>query len=187
MLSVRGAGRIFGQVMIAGVMLQWRLSAKNVEEARDLINRAVLARKRVQDAAIDWGKCEKGSWEAKQALKAVLGAQERLRDALLTVGARHSKRWPHAVQVLREPPIDEAAHRPDAKGCTRWFVELLLKSPLKPPRPLEETRAGSGLLREATARFKVSLRSARRCYELAQEKTGNRNWRSGGRPEKRAA
>ena len=53
--------------MIAGVMLQWRLSAKNVEEARDLINRAVLARKRVQDAAIDWGKCEKGSWEAKQA------------------------------------------------------------------------------------------------------------------------
>jgi hypothetical protein len=27
--------------------------------------------------------------------------------------------------------------------------------------------------------------NARRCYEFAQEKTGNTNWRSGGRPQKK--
>jgi hypothetical protein len=187
MLSIRGAGRFYGQVMIAGVMLQWRLSAKNLEQARQLIHRAVLARKRVQDAAIEWGKCEKGSPEARQALKTVLGAQEQLRDALLAVGAKHSKRWAHAVQVLRDPPNDETTSRDLEKACTAWFVDLLLKNPWKPPRPLEETRDGPGLLKEAAARFNVSLRRARRCYELAQEKTGNRNWRSGGRPEKKAA
>jgi hypothetical protein len=107
-------------------------------------------------------------------------------DALAAVGAKRSKGWAEVVKALKEPPFDEAS-RPDPEGCTRWFVELLVKNPWKPPQPLKETRDGSGLLKEAAARFNVSLRRARRCYELAQEKTGNRNWQSSGRPQKRAA
>ncbi len=113
------------------------------------------------------------------ALAALLGEQRRFRDALLAVGATRAKGWAEVVKALTEPPLDEAS-RPGPEGCTRWFVELLLKNPERPPpgRPVEM------LLKEASALFRVGGRGARRCYEFAQEKTGNRNWSKTRRPRK---
>jgi hypothetical protein len=66
---------------------------------------------------------------------------------------------------------------------TRWFVELLLKNPERPP-PERPVRV---LLEEADTQFHVGGRGARRCYEFAQEKTGNRNWVTSRRPPKSAS
>ena len=177
---------IYAQLTIAGFTLRWALAVRNRAEAEALIKPAVDARAHVREAARHWRECRSGSSEAKIALAVLLAEQRKFRDALLAAGAKHSKGWAEIVKALKEPPFDEAK-RPNLEGCTRWFVELLEKNPLKPPRPLEETREGPGLLKEEAARFNLSHRSARRCYELAQEKTKNRNWRSGGRPEKKAA
>jgi hypothetical protein len=102
-----------------------------------------------------------------------------LRDALLAVGAKHSKRWAHAVQALKEPPIDEAAGRPDPKGCTRWFVKLLREHPERPPRPVPK------LLKEAAELFHMSRNDARDCYRDAQKATDNAKWSLTRRPKKR--
>jgi hypothetical protein len=187
MLAVHlDGGPIYAQLTIAGFTLRWGLAARNRAEGETIVKPAVDARARVREAARHWRACPSGSPEAKTALAALLGEQRRFRDALMAVGAKGSKGWAEVVKALKEPPFDEA-RRQDPGGCTQWFVDLLVKNPGKPPRPLEATRDGSGLLKEAATRFSVSLRRARRCYELAQEKTQNRNWRSGGRPETRAA
>jgi len=187
MLAVHSDGHpMYAQLTIAGFTLRWALAAQNRADGEALIKPAVDARARVRDAARHWRECPSGSSEANTALAVVLREQRRFRDALLAVGGKRSKGWPEVVKALKEPPFDEGT-RPDVEGCTRWFVELLVKNLWKPPRPLEETRDGSGLIKEAAALFNVSLRRARRCYELAQEKTGNNNWRSGGRPQKKAA
>ena len=120
--------------------------------------------------------------EAYDALTAVLREQRRFRDALLAVRASRSKRWAEVIKALKEPPFDEAS-RPDLEGCTRWFVELLLKNPERPP----PGRLVPMLLEEADTLFHVGGRGARRRYEFAQEKTGNRNWSTTRRPRKSAS
>jgi hypothetical protein len=182
MLAVHSDGyHIYAQLTIAGFTLRWRLAVQNRAEAEALVKPAVDARARVREAARDWRECLVGSPEATTALAAVLGEQRRFRDALLAVGAKRSKGWAEVVKALKEPPFDEAG--PDREGCTRWFVELLQKNPERPP----PGRTVEMLLEEAGALFRVSGRGARRCYEFAQEKTGNRNWSTTRRPRKSAS
>jgi hypothetical protein len=182
MLAIHADGHpIYAQLTIAGFTLRWPLAVQNRAEAEALVKRAVDARARVREAARAWRECLVGSPEAMTAVAAVLGEQRRFRDALLAVGAKRSKGWAEVVKALTEPPFEEAS--PDPEGCTRWFVELLQKNPERPPpgRPVEM------LLEEAGALFRVSGRRARRCYEFAQEKTGNRNWSTTRRPRKSAS
>jgi hypothetical protein len=150
----------------------------NRAEGEALLKPAIDARARVREAARNWRECLVESSEAKTALATLLGEQRRFRDELLAVGAKRSKGWAEVFKVLKEPPFDEARGK-----CTRWFVELLLKNPERPPpgRPVEM------LLKEADALFRVGGRGARRCYEFAQEKTGNRNWSTTRRPRKSAS
>jgi hypothetical protein len=109
-----------------------------------------------------------------------LDRQRRFCAALLAVGAKRSQGWAQVEIALKEPPFDEAG--PDEKRGRRWFVELLSKNPERPPpgRPVDK------LLEEAHALFGVGVRGARRCYEFAQEKTGNWNWSRTRRPPKGA-
>jgi hypothetical protein len=188
MLHVHSKGHpIYGRVTIDRVTMDWPLPVQNRTAGEAHVKSAVDARQSVKKAANYWRKCSIGSPEAKAALTALLREQRRFRDALAAVGAKRSKNWEKAVRQFDELPFDETSRTDLEKACTRWFVGLLLENPSKPPRPLEETRDGSGVFKEAAARFNVSLRRARRCYEFAQEKTGNTNWRSGGRPQKKAA
>jgi hypothetical protein len=181
MLAVHSDGRhIYAQTTMAGLILRWPLAAQNRVEAEALVKPAVDARTRVREAARDWRECPINSPEAKAALTAVLREQRGFRDALLAVGAKHSRNWAKAVEVLSEPPIDESGG-PDE--CTRWFVDLLLKNTERPPPERPVTK----LLEEADSEFGVGVRGARRCYELAQEKTGNRNWSTRRRPPKSAS
>jgi hypothetical protein len=168
---------IYAQLTIAGFTLRWRLVAQSREEAQALVKPAVAARARVREAARNWRECLVGSPEAKTALAALLVEQSRFRDALLALGANRSKGWAEVAKALREPPSDETGGE---KGCIRWFVHLLLENPERPPpgRPV------GVLLKEAKAQFGLSDRGARRCYEFAQEKTGNWNWSTRRRPRK---
>jgi hypothetical protein len=159
---------------------------QNRADAEALVKPAVKARACIREATRKWRECPSGSREAKAALAIMLAEQRRFRDALLALGVKHSNRWAEVVKTLNEPPLDEA-NRTNPEGCTRWWVEQIQKNPLKPPRALQQTQDGPGLLNEAAARFNLSHRGARRCYELAQDKTNNWNWRSGGRPEKKLA
>ena len=181
MLAIHPDGPIYAQLTIAGFTLRWPLAVENRAEAEAVVKPAVDARARVREAARAWRECVVGSPEATTALKAVLAKQRRFRDALLAVGAKRSKGWAEVVKALKEPPFDEAGL--DREGCKRWFVELLLKNPERPPpgRPVEK------LLKEAGALFRVSGRGIRRCYELAQEKTENKNWSTTRRPRKSAS
>jgi hypothetical protein len=181
MLAVHSDSKHFyAQFTIAGFTLRWPLAVQNRAEGEALVKPAVDARARIREAARHWRECSVGSPEAKTALTAVLGEQRRFRDALLSIGARRSNRWAEVVKVLKEPPVNEAA---GLDGCTRWFVELLVKNPERPPpgRPVEM------LLKEADAIFRVGGRGARRCYHFAQEKTRNRNWSTSRRPRKSAS
>ncbi len=182
MLAVHsGEHPIYAQLTIAGFTLRWLLAVQNRAEAEALVKPAADARARVREAARAWRECLVGSPEAVTALAAVLGEQRRFRDALLAVGAKRSKGWAEVVKALKESPFDQAG--PNREGCTRWFVELLLKNPERPPpgRPVEM------LLEEAGALFRASGRGARRCYEFAQERTSNRNWSTSRRPQKSAS
>lgn len=171
---------IYAQLTIAGFPLRWRLAVQNRVEAEALVKPAVDARARVREAARAWRECLVGSPETKTALAAVLSKQRRYRDELLAVGAKHSKNWAEVVKALKEPPFDGDSPR---EGCTRWFVELLRKNPERPPLG----RSVRMLLAEAQELFGVTGRGARHCYELAQEKTGNRNWWAKRRPRKSAS
>ena len=183
MLAVHSDGHpIYAQLTIAGFTLRWPLAAQNRAEAEALVKPAVDARARVREAARDWRECLVGSPEAKTALAVVLGEQRRFHDALLAVGATRSKRWGEVVKALKEPPFDDASG-PDLEECTRWFVELLLKNPERPPLG----RSVETLLKDADALFHVGGRGARRGYEFAQEKTGNRKWSTTRRPRKSAS
>ena len=178
MLAIHSDGHpIYAQLTIAGLTLRWRLAVQNRVEGEALVKPAVDARARVREAARNWRECLVGSPEAKTALAALLREQRRFRDALRAVGASRSKGWAEVVKALKEPPPGG----PD--GCTRWFIGLLLKNPERPPpgRPV------TMLLEEAEELFRVGGRGARRCYEFAQEKTGNRNWSTRRRPLKSAS
>ena len=182
MLAVHAAGHpIYVQLTIARTTLRWPLTVQNRAEGEARVKPAVDARARVREAARAWRECQVGSPEAETALAAVLYEQRRFCAALLAVGAKRSQGWAQVEKALKEPPFDEAG--PDEKRCRRWFVELLSKNPERPPpgRPVDK------LLEEAGALFRVSARSARRCYEFAQEKTGNRNWSTTRRPRKSAS
>jgi hypothetical protein len=168
----------YGRLTIGHFVLEWTLGLTDRAEAEACVKSAIDARKRVRDAARNWRECQVGSREATIALTALLNEQRRFRYALLALGAKRSKSWAEAVKVLKEPPSDYA---PRADRCIRWFVELLLKNPERPPRPVET------LLKEADTLFGAGGRGARRCYETAQEKTGNRNWSRTRRPPKSAA
>ena len=177
MLAVHlGEHPIYAQVTIAGLTLRWRLAVKNRAEGEARVKSAVAARARVREAARTWRECLIDSPEAKTALATVMVEQRRFRNALLAVGAKRSKGWAEVTKALNEPPVDETG--PNRERCTRWFVELLLKNPERPPpgRPVEM------LLEEADTRFRVGGRAARRCYEIAQETTGSRNWSATRRP-----
>jgi len=183
LLAVHPDGRsTYAQLTMAGFTLRWRLAAQNRAEAEAFVKPAIDARARVRDAARHWRECLVGSPEAKTALAAVLAEQRRFRDALLAVGANRSKGWAEVVKVLEKPPFDETSKSDLLKGCRRWLVELLQKNPERPPpgRPV------AMLLKEADALFRVGSRGARRCYEFAQEKTGNWNWSTTRRPRKPA-
>ena len=171
---------IYAQLTIAGFTLRWRLPVQNRAEAEALVKSAVEARARVREAAGYWRECRVGSPEAKAALTSVLSEQRRFRDALAAVGAERSKNWATAVPAFDKPPFDETTRRDLEKGCTAWFVEILLNNPDRPP-PGRPVRI---LLKEADELFCVGGRGVRRCYEFAQEKTGNRNWSTSRRPRK---
>jgi hypothetical protein len=180
MLAVHPDGPIYAQLTIAGLTLRWRLAVQNRVEGEALVKQAVDARARVREAARNWRECLVGSPEAKTALASLLRDQRRFGDALLAVGAKRSTGWAKVVNALGEPPLDEASG-PDQ--CLRWFIELLRKNPERPPpgRPV------TMLLEEAEGLFRVGTRGARRCYEFAQKKTGNRNWSTTRRPRKSAS
>jgi hypothetical protein len=174
----------YGRAMIGYRTISWRLVARNRVEAEELVKPAVEARRRVSETARSWRECPTASSEAKAALTALLAAQRRFRDALLAVGAKRSKGWAEVVKALNEPPFDENS-RPNPEGARTWFVELLRKNPERPPRPLETVKDRLGLLEEATERFKVSMREARRSYERAQDITGIRAWSTAHRGKAR--
>jgi hypothetical protein len=183
LLAVYPDGRpIYAQLTIAGFTLRWPLAVQNRAEGEALVKPVVNARARVREAARNWRECLAESPDAKTALATLFGEQRRFHEALLAVGAKRSKGWAEVSKVLKEPPYDKSSE-PDLEGCTRWFVELLLKNPERPPpgRPVEM------LLKEADALFRVGGRGARRCYEFAQEKTRNRNWSTTRRPRKSAS
>jgi hypothetical protein len=182
MLAIHPDGPIYAQLTMAGFTLRWRLAAQNRAEGEALLKPAVDARARVREAARNWRECLAGSPDAKTALATLLAEQRRFREALLAVGAKCSKGWAEVSKVLNEPPYDKASG-PNLEGCTRWFVELLLRNPERPP----PGRSVEKLLKEADALFRVGGRGARRCYEFAQEKTGNRNWSTTRRPRKSAS
>jgi hypothetical protein len=183
MLHVHSKGHpIYGRVIIDRLTLDWPLPVQNRTAGEAHVKPAVDARQSVKKAADDWRKCAIGSSEAKDASKALLRAQHRFRDALAAVGAKRSKNWAKAAPQFDELPFDETS-RLDLEGCTRWFVELLLKNPERPP----PGRLVPMLLEEADTLFHVGGRGARRCYEFAQEKTGNRNWSTTRRPRKSAS
>jgi hypothetical protein len=183
MLHVHSKGHpIYGRVTIDRLTLDWPLPVQNRAAGEAHLKPAIAARKSVKKAADDWRNCSVGSSEAEGAAKALLREQHRFRDALAAVGAKRSKNWANAAPQFDELPFDEAS-RPDLEGCTRWFVELLRKNPERPPsgRPVEM------LLKEANTLFRVGGRGARRAYEFAQERTGNRNWSTTRRPRKSAS
>ena len=183
MLAVHSDNKhVYAQLTIAGFTMRWPLAVQNRAEGEALVKPAVDARARVREAARDWREFPVGSPEAKTALTAVLREQRRFRDALLAIRASRSKRWAEVIKALKEPPFQEAS-RPDLEGCTRWFVELLLKNPECPPpgRPV------GMLLKEAHALFRVGGRGALRCYHFSQERTANRNWSTTRRPRKSAS
>ena len=181
MLAVHSDGHpIYAQLTMGGFTLRWRLAVQNRADGEALLKPAVDARARVRDAARAWRECLVGSPEAKTALAALLGEQRRYRDALLAVGAKRASGWAEVVKALNESPFDDSNR---AEGCTRWFVELLLKNPERPP----PGRTVEMLLKEAVEMFRVGGRGARRCYDFAQEKTGNRNWSTTRRPRKSAS
>jgi hypothetical protein len=169
---------IYGKVTIAGVTLSWPLAVQNRADAEALVQPAVAVRTRLRDVARAWRECRIGSPEAKAALSALLREQRRFRDALKALGANRSKGWAEVVEALKQPPPDGTSWQ---EACTRWFVELLIKNPERPPpgRPVEI------LLMEANDLFGVGGRTARRCYMLAQEITSNRKWSGTRRPQKR--
>jgi hypothetical protein len=184
-LAVHPGGHpIYGQLTIASFTLRWRLTVQNRVEAEALVKPAVDARARLREAARNWRECPVGSPEAKTALAAVLDEQRRFRDALLAAGAKRAKGWAEVVKALNEPPFDESS-RPNPKGGTNWFVELLKTNLDRPPRPLATVDDRLGLLEEATKRFNVSYREARRCYERAQDITGIRAWSTAHRGKAR--
>lgn len=176
--SYRG-GSMYGRTMIAGVLLRWSRPVQNRAEAEILANAIVSARGDVANAATLWSDCP----EPPEA-KALLKQQGRLRGALVAAGAKRSKGWADVESALRELPFDEKS-RPNPEGATRWFVELLRRNPDRPPRLLETVEDRIGLLEEATKRFNVSYREARRCYERAQDITGIRVWSTAHRGKAR--
>jgi hypothetical protein len=183
MLHVHSKGHpIYGRVTIDRVTLDWPLPVQNRAAGEAHVKPAVDARKSVKKAADDWRKCSIGSSEAKGASKALLREQHRFRDALAAVGAKRSKIWAKVVPQFDQFPFDETSKREE---CTRWFVDLLLKNPERPPRPLETVEDRLGLLEEAAKRFNVSRREARRCYERAQDITEIRTWSTAHRGKAR--
>jgi hypothetical protein len=177
-------GCFYGRVQIDGFTLEWPLGLQNRTDAEMRVKPAVDAFERVGKAARRWRECLKGSDEAKRALKIVLDEQNRYRAALLAIGAKHSKRWPEIVKLSEKPPFDET-RMPNPNGATRWFVDLLLKNRERQPRPLETVEDRIGLLDEATRRFSLSGRQARRCYESAQDITGIKTWSTAHRGKAR--
>jgi hypothetical protein len=174
--------RFYARITIGHFSLEWPLAAQNGAEAEAQVKPALAALARIKEAARAWRECLVGSPEAKSALAAVLYEQRRFRDALVAIGVTRTPRWAEADRVLNGPPLDETS-RSGRAGCTLWFVQMLRKNPERPPpgRPVEM------LLQEADALFRVGRRGARRCYEFAQEKTGNRNWSMTRRPRKSAS
>ena len=170
---------IYAQLTIAGITLRWPLAVQNRADGEAFVKPAVDARARVRDAARDWRDCLIRSSKSKTALVTLLNEQRQFGDALLAIGAKRSKGWAGVFEALKEAPLD-ATGTPER--CKRWFIELLKKNPDRPPpgRPVEK------LLKEADELFRVRGRSARRCYEFAQEETGNRNWSTTRRPRKSA-
>jgi hypothetical protein len=100
-------------------------------------------------------------------LATLLGEQRRFRDVLLAIGAKRSKGWAEVFKALKEPPFDEASG-PDLEGCRRWFVELLLRNPERPPpgRPVKK------LLKEADALFRVAAEVPDAAMTLRRRKRG---------------
>jgi hypothetical protein len=113
-----------------------------------------------------------------------LQQQRRLRDALIAASGKRFKGWADVESALKELPLDQKS-KPSPEAGTTWFVELLQKNPDRPPRPLETVEDRLGLLEEATTRFNVSRREARRCYERAQDITGIRAWSTAHRGKAR--
>ena len=173
--------RFYARITIGHFGLEWPLAAQNRADAEAQVKPALAALERIKEAARAWRECLVGSPEAKTALAAVLYEQRRFRDALVAIGVKRTPRWAEADKILNEPPLDET-RRSGRAGCTLWFVQLLRKNPEHPPpgRPVRT------LLKEADALFRVGARGARRCYEFAQEKTGNWNWSTRRRPRKTA-
>jgi hypothetical protein len=184
MLAIYPGGYpIYGQLTIEGLTLRWRLPVQNRAEGAALVKPAVDARARTSEAFRQWRECLVGSPEARTALKALLDEQLRFRDTLLRLGAKRCKVWPAVADALKEPPsFDEAHGRDLAKS---WFIDLLRKNPERAPRLLETVEGRLGLLDEATKRFNVSKREARRCYERAQDITGIRAWSTAHRGKAR--
>jgi hypothetical protein len=170
---------MYGRTMIAGLLLRWSRPVQNRAEADVLANAVVAARADVTNAAIAWSDCPEPP-EAKVLLK----QQGRLRGALVAAGAKGCKGWADVERALEEVPFDENS-RPNPEGATDWFTELLRKNPERPPRPLETAEDRLGLLEEASDRFNVSEREARRCYGRAQDITGIRTWSTAHRGKAR--
>jgi hypothetical protein len=62
--------------------------------------------------------------------------------------------------------------------CLYWMEQLLREFPGRAPKPLRS------LAEEAISRFPgLSKRGFERCYIIACQQTGNRNWSNGGRPK----
>jgi hypothetical protein len=172
-------GTMYGRTMIAGLLLRWSHPIRNRPEAEALAHAVVAAREDVRNAAIAWSDCP-----GPAEVKALLKQQARLRHALVSAGGKRSKGWADIESALKELPLDQKS-RPSPEAATSWFVELLRRNPDRSPRPLETSEHGIGLLEEAAKRFNVSLREARRCYERARDRTGNRTWSTAHRGKAR--
>jgi hypothetical protein len=62
--------------------------------------------------------------------------------------------------------------------CLRWLLELLQDYPARPPEPL------GSLCEKAVSMFPgLTQRGFQRCFVVAKERTGNRNWSEPGRPK----
>jgi hypothetical protein len=178
--SYRG-GTMYGRTMIAGVLLRWLRPVRDPSDAEALANAVVMAREDVRNAAIAWSDCPEPA-----EVKALLKQQARLRDALVAAGGRGAKGWVDVESALKQLPVDQKS-KPSPNGATTWFVELLQRNPDRSPQPLESVEHRIGLLEEASKRFNVSRREARRCYERAQDITGIGTWSTAHRGKARKA
>jgi hypothetical protein len=185
LLAIHPGRQIYAQLMIAGSMFRWRLSARDREEAAAIIEPVRSARAQMRKAAEEWGACELGTPASVAAEARFVTACGLYATALSAVGAPDE-----CIRLAMKPPTEvgtssllpvavsrKAIKHVDEKKCVDELTKLIkAKARMTIPEVIRLAKQNFGVPRRRAVQDKNC------CLNQARKQAKNFEWPPLGRP-----